>query len=603
MAFRLKQQESVSAGIKRIADEQLQNAIEHLEGVSGDRDERVHEARKSMKRLRAVVRLVRYELGDEMYRLENASYRDAARQLAGVRDATVLLETLDALMVYAGGRVRRNKFATVSKWLTERRDSMHGHHADQQEVRDRVLNDLRWARRRVDDWPLGHSGWKVVQGGLRHVYARGRREYESAFLQADDQVFHEWRKWVKYLWYHSQLLREIWPNMMASLGNELDELGDLLGQDHDLTVLRNTVMAEMSRPIRASTLQTLLELIDDRQGNLRERAQRIGRRLYVERPQDFTRRMQGYWQAWRAEMPPRTPAAAARQLNPVEPELIADYGCRTGKGPLWHPLEQRLYWVDIPSGRLFRYEPGKRTHEQCFEAERAIGGFTVQADGALLLFMDRGAVAIWRDGQLDYLIHGLEAEEDSRFNDVIADPAGRVFCGTTPGAGERPARLYRLELDGRLTRILDHMGLATGMGFSPDRRVFYLTDSRRREIRQFDYDEKSGAIQNPRVFVNTGDEPGVPDGMTVDMDGCVWSARWDGGCLVRYSPAGNELQRIAFPARKVSCATFGGEGQWDMYVTTAGGQDKATEGAGAGCLFRVRAGVRGLPEFLSRVGP
>src|SRR5215831_17419022 len=115
----------------------------------------------------------------------------------------------------------------------------------------------------------------------------------------------------------------------------------------------------------------------------------------------------------------------------MEPELVADHACVVGEGPLWHPDERRLYWVDIGRGRLFRYDPATSGHEMVYEGE-AVGGFTVQADGALLLFMARGAVKIWRDGQLTTVIDELPDERTTRFNDVIADPAGRVFCGTMP---------------------------------------------------------------------------------------------------------------------------------------------------------------------------
>jgi D-xylono/L-arabinono-1,4-lactonase len=603
MAFRLQQAEGVAEGIKRIASEQLSLAIEHLETETGLRDEHVHEARKAMKRLRAVVRLVRVELGDEIYRLENSCYRDAAGQLSGVRDAAALLEALDALTEFAGTRLRRNRFATVGKWLAERRDAIHAGSADDGDVARRVVNDLRWARRRVHEWPLDDSGWKTLQTGICRVYSRGRRRYQQVLVQPGDELFHEWRKWVKYLWYHVQMAREVWPGMMVTIADELDELGDLLGQDHDLTVLRDTVMAEMSRPIRATTLQALLELVEDRQTHLRERACRIGRRVYVERPQDFGRRFQGYWRAWRSEAPAPAPTRKPpHRPAPVDPELIADYSCQVGEGPLWHPLEKRLYWLDIPNGKLFRYEPSSGTHEQCHQCQDQIGGFTIQADSALLLFMARGAVAIWREGALESVIDELAQEADSRFNDVIADPAGRVFCGTMPGA-QRPARLYRLDPDGSMVTVLDDVGLANGMGFSPDRSCFYFTDSARGLIQVLDYDEASGVVSNPRVLVDMAQEPGMPDGMTVDAEGCIWSARWDGGCLVRYAPDGEELRRIQFPARKVSSVTFGGEGQKDMYVTTAGGQDKAGEGPGAGCLFRLQVGCHGLPEFLSRIGP
>ncbi|MBP8952055.1 MAG: SMP-30/gluconolactonase/LRE family protein [Armatimonadetes bacterium] len=282
----------------------------------------------------------------------------------------------------------------------------------------------------------------------------------------------------------------------------------------------------------------------------------------------------------------------------MTPELIADYQCVCGEGPMWHPLEKRVYWVDIPPGKLFRYDPATGEHEQCYQ-DVAIGGFTVQADGALLLFMDKGMVKVWREGSVETILDGLPGEEDSRFNDVIADPEGRVFCGTMASPNHL-GRLYRMDVDGSITQILDGIGCSNGMGFTPDRKQMYYTDSPLREISVFDYDQASGEITNRRVFAKTEGDGG-PDGMTVDAEGCVWSARWDGGCLVRYSPDGQEMQRVSFPAKKVSSVIFGGEDYKDIYVTTAGGDNKPAEGEGAGALFRVNLGIKGVPEFLSKV--
>ena len=281
-------------------------------------------------------------------------------------------------------------------------------------------------------------------------------------------------------------------------------------------------------------------------------------------------------------------------------EMIADYQCRTGEGPLWHPMERKLYWVDIPLGRLFVYDPATGRHSIAYEGDQ-IGGFTIQADGSLLCFMSKGAIRVWRDGFVRTLYDQLPDEVQSRFNDVIADPAGRVFCGTMP-TPDRLGRLYRLDLDGSITQVLAGIGVSNGMGFTPDRRQMYYTDSGKREIYRFDYDEASGAITNQRVFVRTPDNEGVPDGMTVDAEGCVWCAKWDGWCLIRFRPDGTEASRITFPAAKVSCPTFGGEDYGDLYVTTAGGQDRRANGPAAGALYRVRTGVRGVPEFLSRIG-
>lgn len=286
----------------------------------------------------------------------------------------------------------------------------------------------------------------------------------------------------------------------------------------------------------------------------------------------------------------------------MEPELIADYRCETGEGPLWHPQEQVVYWCDIPAGRLFRYDPATGHHEMAYEGE-VIGGFTVQEDGALLLFGAGGAVRRWEAGRITPVVERIGGEEDSRFNDVIADPRGRVFCGTM-SSPTHPGRLYRLDTDRSLRAVVDGVGTSNGMGYTLDRKRMYYTDSRTRTISLYDYDEETGEISNPRPFVRLADdEPGVPDGMTVDAEGYVWSARWNGGALYRYAPDGSQVQRIAFPAKKVSSVTFGGPDYTDMYVTTAlAGGDRSEEGEGAGALFRLRLGIRGVPEFPSRVG-
>ncbi len=284
----------------------------------------------------------------------------------------------------------------------------------------------------------------------------------------------------------------------------------------------------------------------------------------------------------------------------MEPELIADYRNHVGEGPLWHVSEKRLYWVDIPQGRVFRFDPESGEHEQFYQG-RVIGGFTIQEDGALLLFMDRGSIAILRDGELSYVVEEIPDELDNRFNDVIADPRGSVFCGTMP-TDSRPATLYRLDQDGSLRVVLDGIGLSNGLGFTLDRKHMYYTDSFARKIYIFDYDESTSEISNQRVFVETPQGDGIPDGMTVDADGFVWSARADGSALFRYTPDGEQERAIPFPAKKVSSVAFGGADLDEIYVTTIGGDNKAEEGPGAGGLFRLKLGITGVPDFHSRIG-
>lgn len=285
----------------------------------------------------------------------------------------------------------------------------------------------------------------------------------------------------------------------------------------------------------------------------------------------------------------------------VEPELIVDEKCVTGEGPLWHPDERALYWLDIPEGKIFRYFPQTGEHEKVYD-DRPVGGITLQTDGSLLLFMDRGSVAVWREGTaLEFVIDEIEAELDSRFNDVIADPAGRVFCGTM-SSPDHPGNLYRLDTDGSIRIVVPGTGTANGLGFTGDRKRMYFTDTGAQEIYRFDYDEATGEISGKTTFVSPPQEgDGRPDGMTVDSEDYVWSARWDGSILVRHAPDGSEDTRFTFPAKKISSVTFGGPDLTDMYVTSAGGHNKSENGPGAGALFRVNIGLPGRPEFRSRI--
>lgn len=285
-------------------------------------------------------------------------------------------------------------------------------------------------------------------------------------------------------------------------------------------------------------------------------------------------------------------------------EVIADYACVVGEGPLWHPLEKRLYWSDIPGGKMFRYDPASGVHEQFYEGPQ-VGGFTVQADGALLLFRDRGNIVIYAGGKVVRTIVEEVPQEANlaggRWNDVIADPQGRVFCGTLSEGGG--GRLYRLDTDGTLTKLVHGLTVCNGLGFTPDRSQLYFTDTSTFTIWRFDYDQADGSLSNQTLWSKTPEDGGWPDGLTVDSKGNVWSARWGGAGVVCLSPEGRQIGKIETPtARQVSSVTFAGDDYSQMYLTTAGGGEKSAAEPDAGALLRVDPGVRGVAEFYSRVG-
>lgn len=292
-------------------------------------------------------------------------------------------------------------------------------------------------------------------------------------------------------------------------------------------------------------------------------------------------------------------------------ERVATHDHRVGEGPLYHPDDGVVYWTDIPSGRLFQYDPATGDSQQVLSVDRTLGGFTLQADGSLALFLGAGGVAVWDGDDLEYVLESIPGEEHTRFNDVVADPRGRVFAGTMP-TDDGPGHLYRIHPDGRYERAdEDGYRIPNGMGFTLDRRSMYVTESERRAIYRFAYDQATGALSEKAAWVeiagsdadagSSGESDAVPDGMTVDAAGNVWSARWNGGEIVRYAPDGTVVDRIAMPVAKVTAVTFGGDQYDDLYVTTAAGHD-AEDDPPAGSLFRVDVDATGVPEFRSRIG-
>lgn len=285
-------------------------------------------------------------------------------------------------------------------------------------------------------------------------------------------------------------------------------------------------------------------------------------------------------------------------------ELVAPLNCETAENPLWCEERRQLLFTDIPSGTIYGYDPAARN---CvvLARTRVTGGLTLQEDGSLLLFQD-GCIAIL---DLDGKVHEVMSNAclgNDRFNDVIADPEGRVFAGTMGGNG----KLLRFDTNGGVTEICDGCGISNGMGFTPDLRGMYFTDSVPRRIYYFDYDRATGNLTNRRVFAEVPREVGCPDGMTVDTDGYVWSAIWYGGRLRRYPPDGRLDREIFLPATQASSVTFGGTALDEMYITSAAasGDDplappgydlSAFRGGG---LYRARVpGMRGKLPFRSRV--
>jgi CHAD domain-containing protein len=301
MSFELKPDESLRKNIRRIARKEMDNALEDLTGTTKDpRDEVVHEARKYLKKIRAVLRLVRPEIGETAFREENTCFRDAARPLTEVRDAKILIETLDKLAEHFREHVAARSFGGVRKAMQDNLRAVRRRVLDEQDAFTVVAEAVRQARGRVKDWADMPDKWPAAGYGLRDVYRQARKACGQAEADPTVENLHEWRKQAKYLRYELELLRPLWPERLGELAGEADRMGDLLGDDHDLAVLRQMLTDDPGRFGDEGDVEILLALIDRRRAEIEQEVMLLGRRFFQDKPRDFVGQLKGYWKTWHA---------------------------------------------------------------------------------------------------------------------------------------------------------------------------------------------------------------------------------------------------------------------------------------------------------------
>ena len=281
------------------------------------------------------------------------------------------------------------------------------------------------------------------------------------------------------------------------------------------------------------------------------------------------------------------------------PVCVADVKAVLGEGPVWVPRESALYWVDIKGGRIFRRvsATGEVTSWQppfrvCSLAPRESGGFVAGSENGFA-FIDPEARR--------YELHANpEPErETNRFNDGKVDREGRFWAGTMDDEEVLASgALYLLDRDRNWCRMDDGYRVTNGPAFSPGGRLMYHNDSALRITYEFDLDE-GGTPTNKRVFAEYGEEQGYPDGMTVDSEGCLWIAFWDGWCVRRYAPNGELLLTVELPVQRPTSCAFGGDRLDQLFITSATvglDEEALAKQPFAGGLFSVVPGVNGPPE-------
>jgi sugar lactone lactonase YvrE len=263
-----------------------------------------------------------------------------------------------------------------------------------------------------------------------------------------------------------------------------------------------------------------------------------------------------------------------------------------------------LYWVDITQGHLHRFDPRSGDH-QVTELGQVISAMGVRASGGFVLATREGfAFYDAASGGLEFLGEpDADQAEDARFNDGKTDRQGRFWAGKMSPRLENS--LFCLSPDRSIRRMESGIGISNGLGWSPDNRTFYYTDSETRLIYAYDFDAATGKIGNRRIFASIPNAPreGTPDGLAVDEEGCIWSARWGGWKVVRYTPDGRIEREIAMPVEFPTSCAFGGPELNELYITSAFVQirDQADLRAAqplAGDVFRLKTHVHGFPEPL-----
>jgi CHAD domain-containing protein len=295
MSYEVRADEPVTDGIRRIAVEQIDEALGHASGAAGDAERAIHEARKACKRLRALCRLARDAFEDpEAFDRENVSFRDAARALAGPRDAQVMVRTYDALARAFAKKVARAGLGGIRRRLVARRRAEAGR--DPTERFAAFAATMREARERAAAWDLRGNGFEALAGGFTRTYRRGRRAFATAYDEATPVAFHEWRKEAKHHFYHVQLLEPVWPSALQRRVKDLERLTDDLGDEHDLTVFAHALGEDPAAFGDARRVAALVALIERRRDELRERARPAGKRLYRGRPRALAARIDRHWQ-------------------------------------------------------------------------------------------------------------------------------------------------------------------------------------------------------------------------------------------------------------------------------------------------------------------
>jgi CHAD domain-containing protein len=294
MAYRIGVRESAPRAVRRIAREQVDRAIAGLTDSKADPDDAIHSARRRFKKVRSLLRIARESMG-EAFEQENAWYRDHGRELAALRDATMLIETLDGLDPGRSKSGRPSRWPSVRKRLVERRKRIAAGGGDMRDAMRALSRRLAPARRRIAAWPLDGMDDDALARALRKTYARGRRALRRVLKDPGEEAFHELRKRIKDLWHQSRLLRELWPDGAGERCEELNAAAESLGRANDLAILHRAAKDLAADAAVAKQCAGLVRRIIERREALLRDGLMLAAAIYSEKPKAIAARSKAHW--------------------------------------------------------------------------------------------------------------------------------------------------------------------------------------------------------------------------------------------------------------------------------------------------------------------
>ena len=295
--------------------------------------------------------------------------------------------------------------------------------------------------------------------------------------------------------------------------------------------------------------------------------------------------------------------SSMKQTNGLKPTVVSHIKSLLGEGPVWDAVNNIICWIDILNGEIHQYHPNTEVYS-IIPVHQMIGSLAVCTNGDFIASLQNGFAFISRsEGKVQIIADPESALPNNRFNDGKCDPAGRFWAGTM-SISEMPhqGNVYVLDRDLGISKRIEKVSISNGLAWSLDHKTFYYIDTPSFEVVGYDYNLITGEISNKKPVLQIKVEDGYPDGMTIDQEGMLWIAHWDGWQVTRWNPqTGEKIGSIKIPAARVTSCTFGGENLEDLYITTARvgiSEESLKDQPLAGALFVVKnSGFKGMPAF------